>query len=71
MIARRANGLFIYAATVCRFIGEDGPENEEGRLDLVLHDNANGQSSTKTLKGIYTQVLETSIKKTMSIARTN
>ncbi len=64
IIARRAAGLFIYAATVCRFIGDlDDPEGPEERLNLVLHGNSNCQSSTKTLDEIYTQVLERSIKK--------
>ena len=64
IIARQAEGLFIYAATVCRFIGglADAKGLEE-RLDLVLHGNSNGQSSTKTLDEIYTQVLQNSIKK--------
>ncbi len=54
--------LLFYAATVCRFIGDlTDPKGLEKRLNLVLHGNSNGRSSTKTLARVYTQVLQTSI----------
>ncbi len=64
IIAQRAEGLFIYAATVCRFIGDlADPESPEERLNLVLHGNPNGQLSIQSLDAIYTQVLRNSIRK--------
>ncbi len=56
--------MFIYATTVGRFIGDlANPEGPEERLNLVLHGNSNGQSSTQPLDAIYTQVLRNSIQK--------
>ncbi|MCJ1349615.1 hypothetical protein MMC31_007856, partial [Peltigera leucophlebia] len=63
IIARRAHGLFIYAATVCRFIGDPDDPDPEERLDLVLQDTTNDRVSTKALDKIYEQVLHNSIKK--------
>lgn len=64
ILAQRADGLFIYAATVCRFIGDlADPEGPEERLKLVLDGDSHAQSSTKALDEIYTQVLRNSIKK--------
>ena len=61
ILATRADGLFIYATTICRFIGDmenlDGPEE---LMDLVLRDDLVGQSA---LDQIYTQVLRRFIKK--------
>jgi hypothetical protein len=70
-----AHGLFIYAATVCRFIEkgiEDFPANDLLRLVLPDENIANTskmsrnittyESPTKELDMIYTQVLEYSLK---------
>jgi hypothetical protein len=63
-LAEQANGLFIYATTVCRFVGDphdrDGPEE---LLNLVLDGKIVGRSPTTTLDEIYTRVLKSSIRK--------
>ncbi|KAJ9654373.1 hypothetical protein H2201_009008 [Coniosporium apollinis] len=59
-LVEKAAGLFIYAATTCRFI-QDKKYNPKDRLALILKGGAAGQSSTKQLDGIYTQVLRHSI----------
>ena len=77
LLVLKAHGLFIYAATVCRFIKEGGEQwPPQDLLDLVLpEDSASGsllgkpgervaihKSPTKELDEIYTQVLEYSFK---------
>jgi len=42
-LVKRADGLFIYAATVCRFIKGDGQWLPQDLLDLVLSDAGSGQ----------------------------
>ena len=44
-LIQRADGLFIYAATVCRFIKGDGQSLPQDLLDLVLPDAGSGQLS--------------------------
>ena len=58
---KNASGLFIWAATACRFIGE-GPFGDE-RLRTLL-DGGNSASATpeEHLNGIYITVLQNSIK---------
>ncbi|KAI9772614.1 MAG: hypothetical protein M1839_002427 [Geoglossum umbratile] len=66
ILTRRADGLFIYAATVCRFIG-DPNWSPEDRLRLVLksrvtpNENTTGQSPTLELDEMYTNVLTHSV----------
>ena len=60
LLARRSAGLFIYAATICRFL-EDQDFNPHKRLDRLLEGGTNEQSATETLDEIYTQILTTSI----------
>jgi hypothetical protein len=77
LLVLKAHGLFIYAATVCRFIKEGGEQwPPQDLLDLVLsEDGASGsllqkpgervathKSPTKELDEIYTQALEYSFK---------
>jgi hypothetical protein len=70
-LVQRADGLFIYAATVCRFIGGDGQWSQQNLLDIVLPDAGSGQfpewandvpskSPTWELDEIYTQILQRS-----------
>jgi len=56
-LAQKADGLFIYAATACKFIGYKDTEPEE-RLTSVLEDSMEARSSTQQLDSIYTTVLE-------------
>jgi hypothetical protein len=66
LLTRRAGGLFIYAATVCRFIGyERYPEEEplsqmQRRLDLILQGGSPGGSSIQELNEIYLQIIRQS-----------
>jgi hypothetical protein len=60
-MVRNASGLFIWAATACRFI-RDGKKFAARRLGMILH--SNGSTSTepeKHLDGIYNTVLKQSI----------
>ena len=78
LLVLKAQGLFIYASTVCRFIEEGGEQwPPQDLLDLVLpNDSTSGsplrkpgetvathKSPTKELDEIYTQVLEYSFKR--------
>jgi hypothetical protein len=66
-LVNRASGLFIYTATVCRFIEGDGWWLPQDLLDLVLPEarpgqlsrkrNVPSQSPTWELDEIYTQIL--------------
>jgi NACHT domain len=60
LLVRKANGLFIYAATACRFIGDANWLPEE-RLTLVFQEDSAGKSPTRKLDEIYTQVLKYSV----------
>ena len=60
ILVERSGGLFIYAATVSRFIG-DSKWLPDRRLHIVLGDSNAQQSSMQNLDHIYTQVLTSSI----------
>jgi NACHT domain len=60
-LARDAKGLFIYAATACRFIGSSKPPSPEDRLALLLQGSNASKSPTVELDKIYIQVLEHSV----------
>jgi hypothetical protein len=73
-LVERADGLFIFAATVCRFIKGDGQWFPQYLLDLILPDAKSGQlpewkrdipsqSPTWELDEIYTQILQRSFHK--------
>ncbi|KAF2193124.1 putative WD-repeat protein [Zopfia rhizophila CBS 207.26] len=73
-LVQRADGVFIYAATVCRFIKGDGQWLPQDLLDLVLlgagssqlpewERNVPSKSPTWELDGIYTQILQRSFDK--------
>ncbi|PKK48172.1 hypothetical protein CI102_11244 [Trichoderma harzianum] len=64
-LVEKTHGLFIYAATACRFIKEGGINSEKRMLSL----SAPGPSASeaeKELDGIYTTVLETSFRTELS-----
>ncbi|KAF2180324.1 HET-domain-containing protein [Zopfia rhizophila CBS 207.26] len=72
-LVERADGLFIYAATVCRFIKGDGQWLPQDLLGLVIPDARSGQlpewerdvpsqSPTWKLDEIYTQILRRSVQ---------
>ncbi|KAH8598479.1 WD40-repeat-containing domain protein [Bisporella sp. PMI_857] len=59
-LVRAASGLFIWAATACRFIRE-GQSTEE-RLCLLLDGGEASAAPEKHLSGIYTTVLRNSVQ---------
>jgi hypothetical protein len=59
ILAKRADCLFIYAATVCRFIAQS--RHPERRLSQLLSDDTVGISPLRALDRIYTKILERSI----------
>lgn len=57
-LSRKADGLFLYASTICRFIGEYKDSAViKNRLHLILRSN----NTTKDLYEIYATVLEQSL----------
>ena len=60
LLCKKACGLFIYASTACRFIG-DRSWDPEKNLSIVLADDHLGQSPTGDLDDMYTKVLMRSI----------
>lgn len=62
-LARDANGLFIYAATICRFVDRRHPEKQ---LSIILQYMGSSSptlriSPTQSLDEIYSQVLKSSV----------
>lgn len=59
LLVDRAAGLFIFAATVCRFVGDQNFDPQE-QLSLVLEepDHSSGSTSTLQLDIMYRQVLQ-------------
>jgi hypothetical protein len=55
-LVQRAGGLFIYAATVCRFIGAKNAPSTK-RLDLILNGQP-GQKATQELDEMYSKILK-------------
>jgi hypothetical protein len=61
-LSRQADGLFMYAATACRFIGDARFEEYlETRLELVFQNKVSGNSPQKGLDAIYSQIVGFSI----------
>ena len=59
-LVQASDCLFIYAATVCRFV-RDPNWLPDQRLHLILQSNAKGSQPTAKLDEMYTQVLRCSI----------
>ena len=57
-LAQKANGLFIYAATACRFLQNPKAETQ---LELLLDENTYSESLDAVVDGIYSQVLTYSL----------
>jgi len=62
LLVQRSDCLFIYVATVCRFINNHD-WRPEGRLSLILHDDAIDVSSIAKLDDMYIQVLKSLVIK--------
>ena len=60
LLVRASDCLFIYAATVCRFVRGLKWLPEE-RLDLILQNDARGNGPTAKLDEMYTQILRCAI----------
>jgi hypothetical protein len=60
ILVQRANALFIYAATVCRFLMEDEMVVEE-RLTIVLQHDGTYQASMSPIDEIYVKILQRAI----------
>ncbi|KAI9766575.1 MAG: hypothetical protein M1839_004873 [Geoglossum umbratile] len=60
LLVQKAGGLFIYAATTCRYI-QHRKDHPERRLALILEGDIPGQSPTGQLDTMYTQVLRGSV----------
>ena len=59
-LVRSASGLFIWAATACRFI-HDGKQFAENRLSIILHGNTSVATPEEKLNEIYTAILTNSV----------
>jgi hypothetical protein len=60
LLVQKAGGLFIWAATACRFISE-GRQFAKGRLSLIIQGDTSGMPTEKKLDKIYLTVLKNSI----------
>jgi len=60
-LVERASGLFIYATTACRFIGDDNWAPLEQLPILLTGDGVDPNSQTDQLDKIYIQILHKSI----------
>jgi hypothetical protein len=56
-LAQKANGLFIYAATACRFLRSSKVSTPEDQLELLFQGNSDSQSPDGAVDEIYLQVL--------------
>ncbi|KAF8542356.1 putative WD-repeat protein [Trichophaea hybrida] len=56
LLCQRARGLFIYASTACRFIGDPDWHPDES-LVIILKDDYVGQTATGELDDMYTKIL--------------
>lgn len=61
MLVRNADSLFIYAATVCRFV-KDSDWDPEDRLSIILGSESAGEA-TAHLDNMYTQILRSALIK--------
>ncbi|KAF8542441.1 NACHT and WD40 domain protein [Trichophaea hybrida] len=59
-LCQKASGLFIYASTACRLIGDPLLDPDKS-LSLILQDDYVGQSPTQGLDKMYTRILTHSI----------
>jgi hypothetical protein len=56
LLCQKARGLFIYASTACRFIGDQSRDPDDS-LSFILKDDYVGQSVTGNLDDMYTKIL--------------
>ena len=61
ILAQKANGLFIYAATACRILRSSKVYPPEDQLKLLLQGSTNSKSPDGAVDEIYSQVLKYSL----------
>ncbi len=61
IITSRADGLFIYAATVCRYVNGPWQVSASARLEQVCQENFTKHKSTDSLDAMYLMVLVSSM----------
>ena len=61
-ITTRAEGLFIYAATVCRYVNGPRQVSASMRLEQVCQGDAMNHKSTEILDKMYLMILDSSLK---------
>jgi hypothetical protein len=66
-VITRADGLFIYAATVCRFVNSPPQVRPSDRLEQVCNGNRAQYKSTQALDEMYLMVLDSSMKEDFSV----
>ena len=62
IITSRADGLFIYAATVCRYVNGPWQVSASRRLEQVCQGSAANHKSTESLDTMYLIVLDSSMR---------
>lgn len=60
ILVHHSSGLFIFAATACKFIGDDH-HNPRKRLELLLNTNTLAAAPLEGLNLIYQQILDTAL----------
>ena len=65
-LVQRAGELFVYATTICLFLGERKPPPPRERLKMVLQNNASSASALENLDQVYIQILQEAVPKTYS-----
>lgn len=61
-LARKAGGIFIFAATACRYIGGSSQAKPQERLKQICSSAATNQLATEELDQMYAMILQNSIK---------
>ncbi|CAG7954375.1 unnamed protein product [Penicillium salamii] len=57
-LVKQTEGLFIYAATVCRFLYDANERTIQSRLEKILSNDFDGNSQGNNLDEMYTRILE-------------
>lgn len=64
ILIQRTGELFIYATTICRFIGERAHPPPRERLKMILQNKSSSISALKNLDQLYIQILLEAVPKT-------
>lgn len=66
ILVQRTGELFIYATTICRFIGQRAHPPPRERLKMILQNNSSSISALKNLDHLYIQILQGAVSQTDS-----